>query len=210
MDLAPASLRQRLSDLRRARQLVANTARDVTPPPPGAFRSFGANSWIVPPARVTSPECISIGAGVVILEHSWLSVVSAVPGITPRLTVGDRTRIGRMAHIACVGDIEIGSDVLTAERIFIGDTYHGYEDATQPIIDQPMAAPRKVTIGDGAFLGIGSIVLMGVSIGAGAYVAAGAVVTEDVPPRTLVVGNPARPVRAFDDASGAWRDLPRG
>ena len=162
---------------------------------------------MVPPARVTSPERIFLGDDVTILEHAFLSVVAAVPGVTPTLTIGSGSRIGRFAHIACVGEIEIGANVLTSERIFIGDTYHGYEDPDVPVLHQPMAPPQPVHIDDGAFLGIGSAVLLGVTVGAHAYVAAGAVVTQDVAPRTLVVGNPARAVRQWDESSGAWQDL---
>jgi hypothetical protein len=67
-----------------------------------------------------------------------------------------------------------------------------------------MAHPEPVVIGRGAFLGVGSIVLMGVTVGEHAYVGAGAVVTADVAPYTLVVGNPARPVRRWDEAAGDW------
>lgn len=52
-----------------------------------------------------------------------------------------------------------------------------------------------VTIGDGAYIGMGAIVLDRVSVGAGALVAAGALVTRDVPPRTQVMGVPARVVK---------------
>jgi maltose O-acetyltransferase len=51
-----------------------------------------------------------------------------------------------------------------------------------------------VTIGDRAWIGFRAIVLPGVSIGEGAVVGAGAVVTRDVPPFTIVAGNPARPI----------------
>lgn len=51
-----------------------------------------------------------------------------------------------------------------------------------------------VTIGDGAWIGAGAIILPGVTIGAGAVVGAGSVVTSDVAPGTTVVGNPARPI----------------
>lgn len=205
-DLGARVLR-RLRAERRERLLAATVARDVSPPDPDRYGSHGTGTWVVPPARVTTPERIFLGDRVTIHEHSWLSVVRAVDGVEPTLRIGSGTSIGRFAHIACVGSIDIGPDVLTAERIFIGDTYHDYEDPDRPVLHQPMAAPEPVVIGRGAFLGVGSIVLMGVTVGEQAYVGAGAVVTADVEPHTLVVGNPARPVKRWDPAAGAWLDL---
>jgi acetyltransferase-like isoleucine patch superfamily enzyme len=108
--------------------------------------------------------------------------------------------------IACVGRVEIGARVLTADRVFIGDTYHQYRDPEKAILDQGLAEPKPVSIGPGAFLGINSVVLPGVTVGEGAYVGAGAVVTGDVPPRTVVAGNPARPIRRWE--AGEWRRIP--
>ena len=204
-----STLQVRLREGWRSRQVGAATARNLTPPPPSAFGSFGPGSYIVPPARVSMPEAIHIGAGVIINEHSWISVVEAVPGHTPKLTIGDRTVIDRLLHVACVGEIEIGEDVLIAERTLIGDTYHDYSDPDAHIVQQAVA-PRKVTIERGAHLGLGSIVMPGVTIGEEALVGAGAVVTRDVPPRTVVVGNPARVVRRFDAARGEWVSIPWG
>lgn len=194
----------RFAEWRRQRMVASRSAADTTPPPPSAFKRFGEGSVIVPPARVSRPDLIEIGEGTIIQEHSWISVVECIDGVVPRFVVGDGCNLGAQLHIACVGDIEIGDKVLTAARCFIGDTYHGYEDASTPIIDQPMARPEAVRIGDGAFLGIGSVVLMGVTVGEGAFVGAGAVVTTDVEPLTVVVGNPARPVRRWDEAAGTW------
>jgi carbonic anhydrase/acetyltransferase-like protein (isoleucine patch superfamily) len=199
-----AAVRRRIRAERYARRLGAAVAGDLTPPHPDAYGQYGAGTWVVPPARVTTPERIFLEDDVTIHEHSWLSVVRAVDGVEPTLRIGKGSRIGRFAHIACVGSIDIGPEVLTAERIFIGDTYHGYEDAARPVLHQPMAHPEPVVIGRGAFLGVGSIVLMGVTVGEHAYVGAGAVVTADVAPYTLVVGNPARPVRRWDEATGDW------
>src|SRR5256885_11202080 len=115
---------------------------------PSRFRVFGEGAVIDPPARVSRPDLIEIGTGVVIHEHAWLSVVAAVEGFTPRLAIGNGTIIGQFCSIACVGEIEIGSRVLTAERVFIGDTFHSYDDVERPIIEQGMATPEKVTIGN--------------------------------------------------------------
>ena len=204
-----SALETRLRESWRSRQVGAATARNLTPPPPSAFGSFGPGSYIVPPARVTMPEAIHIGAGVTINEHSWISVVEAVPGHTPKLTIGDGTIIDRMLHIACVGEIEIGEDVLIAERTLIGDTYHDYTDPDAHIVKQAVA-PRKVTIERRAHLGLNVIVMPGVTIGEEALVGAGAVVTRDVPPRTVVVGNPARVVRRFDPEREEWVSVPSG
>lgn len=198
------SVRRRVAEERRRRRTAAHTARILVPPAPSAYAAFGTGSVVGTPSRVTSPECIFIGDGVVIHEHAWISVVAAIEGVTPKLVIGDGTRIDRMLHIACVGEIEIGPDVLMGERVLIGDTYHEYQDVTRPVIEQPMAPPKKVVIERGVFLGAGCVVLMGVTIGENSYVGAGAVVTADVEPRTVVVGNPARAVRRWDPASRDW------
>jgi len=65
-------------------------------------------------------------------------------------------------------------------------------------------APTKcadIVIGNDAWLGVGSIILPGVSIGKGSIVGAGSVVTRDVPPYTIVAGVPARVVRSLDTPS---------
>ena len=59
------------------------------------------------------------------------------------------------------------------------------------------------TIGKGRLIGIGAIVLNGVRVGAGSIVGAGALVTKDVPPRSLVVGVPAKVARPVSEAEAA-------
>ncbi|MEY7976312.1 CatB-related O-acetyltransferase [Streptomyces pilosus] len=78
-----------------------------------------------------------------------------------------------------------------------------------------MPSRGDTVVGNDVWLGHGATVMPGVRIGDGAIVAAGAVVTADVPPYTVVGGNPARRIRQrFDDADvdrllgAAWWDWP--
>ncbi len=84
-------------------------------------------------------------------------------------------------------------------------------------LDIVTAIPSRcdTVVGNDVWLGYGAMVMPGVRIADGAVVAAGTVVTADVPPYTIVGGNPARPIRQrFDDAGierllrAAWWDWP--
>lgn len=61
----------------------------------------------------------------------------------------------------------------------------------------------NVAVGEGAFVGIGASVIQGIRIGRWSVVGAGAVVIEDVPPNTVVVGVPARPLERREEG---WQD----
>lgn len=178
-------------------------------PDPWAGAGFGAlgdGNTLMLPAVVHGGHLIEVGRNVKILPGAFLSVIEREGdrSFGARLSIGDGCRFGRELIIACFGSVEIASDVLAADRVFIGDTYHDYRDPAKPIRDQPLSEPRPVRIGAGSFLGINSCVLPGVTVGDRAYVGAGAVVTADVPALSVVAGNPARVVRRFDAASNAW------
>jgi len=175
---------------------------------PQRFAAFGDQSVVVPPAVILSPHRIRIGDGVLIQERAWLSVVEEWYGQTfePSFTIGNRTTLGRNNYISCIGQVEIGDDVLTGDDVLIADTYHGYRDPDVAIRYQPMAPPEPVRIGDGVALYPRAVVLQGVTIGDRSNIAAGAVVTEDVPPNSLVVGNPGRVVRRYDHEREEWID----
>ena len=64
---------------------------------------------------------------------------------------------------------------------------------------------RRVCIGSDVFVGLNAIILPGVTIGDRVVVGAGSVVTKDVPGNTVVVGNPAKPIKTFDDYADTIR-----
>ena len=93
--------------------------------------------------------------------------------------------------------VRIGDNVWIAPNVGIYAAGHPL-DVTDRIAGWEYAFP--VTIGDNVWIGGGVSIIGGVTIGENAVVAAGSVVIRDVPPNTLVAGNPARVVRKLTAA----------
>lgn len=87
--------------------------------------------------------------------------------------------------------IRIGSHVLLGPNVQVYTATHPVEALERR---KGLEYARPVAIGDDCWIGGGAIISPGVTIGERCLVGAGAVVTKDVPPDTIVVGNPARPV----------------
>lgn len=192
--LRPLRTLGRLRDRWQMLMLVRRTTWALMPPPPGAFASYGRDTTIVPPARIHTPECISIGTGVVIHEHSWLEVKRQDGRPEPTLVFDDDVILNRFVKIVCLSSVRLGKRVLIADRVYISDVEYLPGAHEDPML-RPTTDPAPVVIEDGAAIGVGAIIKPGVTVGQFAYVAAGSIVTQDVPPRTLAVGAPARVVR---------------
>ena len=106
-------------------------------------------------------------------------------------TIGARTKIQADAYVTAYSTLEddvfIAPCVVTTNDNFMGRT------------EKRHALRRGPTIRRGARVGGGAVLLPGIEIGEEAFVGAGAVVLRDVPPRALVVGNPARQIREVPD-----------
>jgi putative colanic acid biosynthesis acetyltransferase WcaF len=100
----------------------------------------------------------------------------------PRACLGDRV------DCYSVDRISIGADAVVSQDACLCTATHDYRSPDFPLITRPIVVGPKAWIAAGAFIG------PGVTVGEGAVVGARAVVTKDVPPWTIVVGNPARPI----------------
>ncbi|MFZ4767011.1 MAG: acyltransferase [Roseimicrobium sp.] len=116
---------------------------------------------------------------------SFFSDVSLVSGDSTQLTVGEKTFIGRVelsvhatlaiGHCVCIND---GAKLLTAS--------HAIDDPDWRTVTAP------IVVEDYCWIATNALILPGVRLGRGSVVGAGAVVSRDVPPYAVVVGNPAR------------------
>ena len=169
------------------------------------FGRFGTGSIICfPPNTIFNEQFIEIGEGTMIGPGVTLSA-GMVPGqqcvTNPVVRIGDRCLIGRGSGIVGHLAIDIGNDVWTGHHVYITDQNHGFEDVTLPISRQSMPE-RPVVIGDGSWLGHGTVVLPGSNIGRHVVVGANSVVTGDLPDFSVAVGSPARVIRRYVDGEG--------
>ncbi len=154
---------------------------------------------------------VDVGTGTYIGPGAWINIPSA----EGRLSFGNDTAIGGDLTISAAGLIEVGNGVLMSARVALLDSLHDYDswlaphfrDGTPPRFSWAMTEPRPVRIGDGSWLGVGVVVLPGVTIGQGCIIGANAVVSKDVPDFSVAAGVPARVLRstrpeAADDSVG--------
>jgi acetyltransferase-like isoleucine patch superfamily enzyme len=155
----------------------------------GRLGALGPDTVIEDGVRVFHAQNVRIG-GRAFVGHSTI-----LDGYhRGRLEIGDGSWIGAFCFLHGAGGLCIGRAVGIGPGVRILTSQHDPGSADRPVLHAPLRfAP--VTVGDGADLGAGAIVLPGVTIGQGAVVGAGSVVTRDVEARAVVAGNPARPIR---------------
>ena len=110
------------------------------------------------------------------------------------LRIGNNSNIGPYSYIGCSGYIEIGDNVMISPRVSIYAENHVF-DRTDITIKAQGVRKQFVKIEDDCWIAANSIILAGVTIGKGSVVAAGSVVTNDVPPYSIVAGVPARIIK---------------
>jgi len=118
--------------------------------------------------------------------------------------IGQRCRIG-MSNVL-IGPVTIGNDVILAQNIVMSGLNHGYENINLPIYKQPVTK-KKITVEDEAWIGANAVIVAGVTIGKHSVVAAGSVVTKDVPPYSVVAGNPAKVMKQYNPQTSVWERL---
>lgn len=136
------------------------------------------------------------------------TTIAAFVEIGAGAAVGARCKISSFSFIC--GGVTIEDEVFVGPRVvFTNDRYPRATDEQGDRVGpggwtlEPTRVCRRASIGAGAVL------LCGIKIGEGALVGAGAVVTSDVPPFTVVVGNPARILRRCEPVTDSEDDLKR-
>jgi acetyltransferase-like isoleucine patch superfamily enzyme len=138
-------------------------------------------------AKGESNAGIRIGSGVFIGRNSILSCKNG------DIELADGANVGFNCEIFSASRVRIGANVLMAAYSYVIGGDHDFSDASRPVLEQTRRS-AGVSVGEGAWIGAGAKILDGVSVGEGAIIGAAAVVREDVGPRAVAVGIPARVV----------------
>lgn len=195
----------RIARTRLVRRLVAVLQRLQAEPAPTPSLPDGI--WVDASARFSPsqarmhPGCtLRIGAQSIIEGSLCFERPNA------HISIGERTFVGGSTLMSATR-IEVGDDVLISFGVNIADhDSHALEFAKRQYDvldwmhgkkDWTHVKSAPVVIGSKVWIGMHAIILEGVTIGEGAVVGAGSVVTKDVPPMTLVAGNPARVIRTL-------------
>ncbi len=192
------SLRARLNDcqwLKHLLDVLVMNQRDARPrwyirmlAP--LYQHRGRGSKIYCSVRMDTPPYRSFSIG----RHSVIEDFCCINNAVGDVVIGDNTRIG--LHNTIIGPVTIGSHVNLAQGITVTALNHNYADGTHRIDEQGIST-SPVDIADDVWVGANAVILPGVTIGRHSVVAAGAVVTNDVPPFSLVGGVPARVLKTL-------------
>ena len=160
-------------------------------------------------ARILGGKHVSIGRDFYAGRGLKL-VVTNPAGSAALVNIGDHVGVNEYVTITAHQGLSIGDHVLIGSRVYVGNISHGrykgpeQSDPFMPPNDRPFFGSGETVIEARVWLGEGVIIPGGVTIGRGSIIGAGSVVTKDVPPNVIAVGNPARVVKAFDSVTGKW------
>ena len=169
----------------------------------GAFGSMGKGVRIIRPLRLFGARYCHFEDGAVLQFGAYVAALKQHDE-PPVFKVGARTMIGNHAHIVATRRVEFGRSVLAADRLFVADNRHTYEDPRIPVRDQGLTQLAEVFIGDGSWIGE-NVCISGASVGAHCVIAANSVVTRDIPDACVAAGAPARVIRRYCETQRAWR-----
>lgn len=151
------------------------------------------------------PKCIYIGEYSNFNKDIWLTAWCPKDGShKPFLKIGRHCCFGAYNHITCANKIIIGDHCLTGKWVTITDNSHGetdHDSLCMSPLKRPVTSKGAVIIGNNVWIGDKATILPGVTVGDGVVIAANAVVTKDVPPFSVVGGNPAKILKSYSIGS---------
>lgn len=115
-------------------------------------------------------------------------------GFKGTIEIGENVLLDDYCYIMAQQSVIIGKNTQIAAFCYITDFNHLFSDSNRTIKEQGYET-KPVVIGEDVWMGAGCIILSGVLVGKGAVIGAGSVVTKNIPPYSIAVGNPANVIK---------------
>jgi acetyltransferase-like isoleucine patch superfamily enzyme len=142
---------------------------------------------------LANPGGVAIGDDVVV--RSMVSIEALAPHGRVVLQIGNGVEIGHYVRFVALNGIVLEDGSGVGHGATLSDTVHDWSQLTDKgMRETPLVLGSPLRVGVGALIGVNAFVVGGFTIGARSIVAQHSVVTRDVPPDTMVAGNPARRV----------------
>ncbi|MBW1716848.1 MAG: N-acetyltransferase [Deltaproteobacteria bacterium] len=162
--------------------------------------------------RIASDVRLGINVKIADFVNLYGCEISDNTKIGPFVEIQKNARIGKnckiQSHTFICEGVTIEDNVMVAHGVmFINDTYPRATNEKGELQDEADWTVEPTLVKKGASIGSGSTILSHVTIGEKSIVGAGSVVTKDVPPNTIVVGNPARVIRTIESATKSTKRI---
>jgi acetyltransferase-like isoleucine patch superfamily enzyme len=169
-------------------------------------KDIGKNSYIDKSVNVFGWAYVSIGQNTLVGEQSWLNVNGRKAGFK-HIKIGSYCYLGRRNLLSSGKELIISDYVMISNECkFIGSN-HIFDNPMYPYITTGTTNDDIQKIGVNCWIGAGSIVLGAITVGHGSIIGAGSVVTKDIPPFSIAVGNPCQVIKRYDFEQKRWTKM---
>jgi acetyltransferase-like isoleucine patch superfamily enzyme len=136
---------------------------------------------------------LEVGAHALLEPDVWLTL----PG-DARVRIGSGTFLNLGVMVAAVERVDIGDHCMFANHCFVTDGNHRFDDPDTPVPYQGFTSKGPTVVGDNVWCGANVVITSGVTVGERCVIGANSVVTQDLPPRTIAAGAPAKVLREIE------------
>jgi acetyltransferase-like isoleucine patch superfamily enzyme len=163
---------------------------------------FGILSYIARPMLLLNIKNIRIGNKVRILPNARIECVTK----SSQIIMQDDISIGPNFNLTCANFVKIGNRVTISSNVFITDMDHSYSEIGVSIMKQPNIIDETI-ISDNCFIGTGAVLLAGTKLGKQCIVGANSVIRGKYADYSVIVGNPGRVIKIYNNKSKVWESV---
>jgi acetyltransferase-like isoleucine patch superfamily enzyme len=165
-----------------------------------SFASVGAHLYLGKDCIIIGAKYIHVGNNFVAHDRNRIEAIdrNGPEQFKPKIHIGNNVSMGYDCHIGAINNVQIGSNVLLASKIYISDHDHGattFDEMMLPPVQRRVLSKGAVIIKDNVWIGEGVVILANVTIGECSIIAANAVVTKDIPAFSVAAGVPAKVIK---------------